>query len=224
MSCSWVIVTALLFTPNTFSEPNTEKSAEYDVYFGEAHVGELRYKITLKENKALQTQIRSEYSFQDFQQTNVQENEYDFEGRPIRKYLRTTGDSERTIIASFGKDSVHIVREEKGKRSTQTIPIPKGAEIRAKSEFWFLTVTPRIGKQYEYYRFDLTNLLWHKIRAVYSGKETIRVGKKDVVAHAITQTDLEGKVSIHEIKLWLDDNGVPLLMVSEKMRVERKSK
>lgn len=224
MPCLGFVVTVFLFAANASLRAGTEKSAEYDVFFGEAQVGELRYKIILKENKALQTQIRSEFSFQDFQQTNVQENEYDFEGRPIRKYHRATGDSERTMIASFGKDSVHIVREEKGKRSTQNIPIPKGAEIRAKSEFWFLTVNPRIGKQYEYYRFDLTNLLWHKIRVVYSGKETIRVGKKNVMAHAITQTDLERKVPIQEIKLWLDDNGVPLLMVSENMRIERKSK
>lgn len=140
----------------------------------------------------------------------IDETEYDSDGFPVRKYVkRTSPGVEETRSATFGDDVAYVVTEDNGEINKQTVPAPKGVELRAKSEFWFFKVRPRVGERNTYFRFDMDKLLWVETKVKYEGIRVVKLNGVETKANCITLAGLA--------KTWLTDDGKPIRVEAGKL-------
>ena len=193
----------------------TGPTAEMKVMVGGQQVGDawLTDKLTPGGGKKTQTKMALIYNNQ--KATVIEEVEYAADASPVRKYLRKDGpDGQQMRIATFSSGAAHVTDESGGQRKTSEVPVPKGADVRAASEFWFFKTQPARGATCNHYRFDMDKLAWVETKVKYVGPAQMVSGGKKYTTHLIT---IEGLG-----KAWLTDEGKPLRVEVGKLQLIRK--
>lgn len=95
----------------------------------------------------------------------------------------------------------------------QRFPALSGPPQARESEFWFLRAAPARGTRDRFQRFHEFELRWITVDVIYSGRRQVTVGERTVWAHAIESSD--------GVARYVDDAGLPVLIVEEAQRYER---
>src|SRR5947209_2964310 len=81
---------------------------------------------------------------------------YEPSGMPIQETLFGTKGSQRIkLVVTFGTKSTKVTATVAGQTHSQEFPYPKGANLREKSSFWFVTTRPHVGEVNAYSDFDI---------------------------------------------------------------------
>ena len=117
----------------------------------------------------------------------IQESVYDKTGRPVRKIQTTSigGEQAQNVVAVFDRSVVKVRISAGGKTKDQTFSIPIGTNTLASDEFWFVRDKVSPGDKTSYSRFDLTDLKWERIDALYKGTAPFTLDGKDVTANLV---------------------------------------
>ncbi len=144
----------------------------------------------------------------------VQETIYQKSGVPKQKSQTTTieGVPTYTIVAIFERGVVRLQAVMYGKSSETTIPVPTDLTIAEKFEFWFCRDKIPLKGQNTFYRFDLSTLKFERTKSIYQGRRSIMVGQRVRTANL---------VQVGDSKIYLDDRGDPIRIVSPGVLMER---
>jgi hypothetical protein len=198
MLASWIVASAIL----------PSATVTLDIFAGSQRVGEARVTSRVTPSGGKATQMHMSLAQGAQKSTVVEESEYASDGAPIRKYFRKIGGgSNEMVTATFDSANANVVTEKGGERSTKTVAVPSGADIRAACELWFIKTQPPVGAEVAYVRFDLSKLEWVAAKAKFVKKE------KDL-----------NLVEHDTGKAWLDSSGNLARLEAGRILFKRKPK
>jgi hypothetical protein len=144
---------------------------------------------------------------------------YDADGNPTRKNSETRAPASRNrrqVTVTFDAAGAIAVVEEDGNRSRRGVALVDKAPRANVSEFWFLRTQPKRGETLKVYSFSTEGLVWELLTITYTGPKEIPVAGKSVTGHEVV-TERGGKREV----AYLDDKGLPLLLLGDGVRMER---
>ncbi len=189
---------------------STEVKAEYDVFVDNQLAGKATLSRDFTPLRNLLSRMRVEIVAADGRVAVVnQESEYEPSGKPVRKMMMQ---GDQKISVAFGTDSARVKVEDASGSKESVVRAPVRAELKAASEFWFVTESPKRGDIWEYVRFDMGSLKWVASKVRYVGEESIKSAIGEVVCH---------RIDVDSHKTWVAADGLPVRLESGGMRLER---
>jgi len=214
-----LVVSALAFFSGHF-----QVETKLDLFDGDQWVGSGSYRESF-DHKGHRTSVIRLWSRADAvtQTTIVQTKVIDSQGFPIRAeetHSERTGKTlrERVWTVVFNSSGEAIVTERRGKRKfapRTSSPIPGYSRADA-SDLWFSKTHPQPGTQVSSTVFRIADQHWQIVVTTFVGRKWISVGGRQVEANEVL--DVRDGV---ERRLYLDDQGQPLLMRNGSLRTER---
>jgi hypothetical protein len=111
------------------------------------------------------------------------------------------------IVINYGATGAKMSVTAGAKHNSKEFPYPKGANLRDRSNFWFIAQKPKVGAVDAYTEFDFETSAWTARTAKYLGDEKIKYHGQLVNAHKILGTT---------DTMWVDDRNLPYRSLNNK--------
>jgi hypothetical protein len=196
--------------------------ASIDLTISEAgkKIGSARYEALLLPSHGRQTTLVMRFTVGARAGTVVSESEaVDSLGRQLEASFKVQRGSNLYLqaTATFARNGDASVKVTAGGRTrSRTLPAPKTTSRRDLSEFWFLKRTPPVGTWVRYEHLTLATMKWEPVRTTFVGRKSVSMHGRSVLANKMTQSVADAT----EV-FWLDDEGMPLVIETDKTRLER---
>lgn len=179
-------------------------------YVGESKIGWLSYKIDKAEFEGVQGyRIASVLNNRltvlgaDLTQLVTTVVNTDANYTPLMEdFTMSSGGKTTRVCATFKKDTIECTISAGSGSSTQTIPIPAGANLVGDAMFALVDPNPEIGKTYDMHYFNPLTLAVDELKVKVERKEKITVGGKDYDCVVLTNSTPMGDMTV-----WQDTTG-----------------
>jgi hypothetical protein len=143
--------------------------------------------------------------------------EVDAAGNWKKKTLEATANGRTAKAVATPKfDRAIVVIDADGKKMTREIAKATKTTTTDLTMKWFITHTPKVGESAKVQRFDLQRMRWSDVTYRYIGPKSVAIGGKHRAGFQLDRTEADKKTVVI-----LDAKGVPILMDSPDMRMER---
>jgi hypothetical protein len=149
----------------------------------------------------------------------VSQSSFAKDGSPQRKFQETfdgQGRSTGQVVVSFDEEGAQVVTILDGERTVIKRPLVATGNRKNVAEFWFIQAKPTAGALSNAFLFDLNALAWDLTTTKYLGVQPLSFDGLKFSAHALT---MEKGSSV--TKVWVDDDGLPILIDQGRVKMKR---
>lgn len=190
--------------------------AKLDVYVETRRVGEVVWEEKKLDGGGKSTVLVMTMQVDGASARVRQETVVDSTGRATRKINElVNGKARRLVVAELSPKGANLTITEDGKMSQKFVPVSEKVPLENPSEFWFRPTVPKVGSKAVYYNFDMSELTWRLEETLYEGKGTREAGGKKFTGHLLTSR--RGKIV-------MDEEGLPILLESEGLRMQKSNR
>lgn len=196
----------------------TENIAELDIFVDGKIQGQAKYTVHLDGKGQKVSDILMTREFKGKTASIRTQTWYAIDGKPVRTNQEMMSSGKRVQVnVLYSPKSALVVMQANGDRRNRTIELPEGASYAQPNEYWFLRDKPKDGATSQYTTLNIEKLEWEDGSAVYRGRAQLPNGAKGRMVHCVVQ-----KHNDSEIVAYLDDHGLPLMIMGKGILMVRK--
>jgi len=184
-----------------------------------ARVGYATVSQKLMPDGTKQVEMKMELRRENERTRVVTQSSYAADGSPLRKFQETfdaQGRSASQVVVSFDEGGAQVVSNDAGERKVINRPLTATGNRKNVAELWFIKQKPAKNAKANAFLFDLTNLTWDLTTTTYLGQVPLSFDGLKFNAHALTI-----EKGPHPTRVWVDDDGLPILIEQDRLKMKR---
>lgn len=208
------MMTASLFAVALLTQTPTEVSHSFDAYVNEVKVGNAIMSRKMLDGGGRQLNLQLRMSQQGSEVSVRQETVYAKDGSQVRATLETVVNrtDRQFLSARFDERGARVTRTAGGKSTETTVVLSDKAPRDNDSIYWLNGKTPKAGEKAVFYYLNLARMEWKLQEWVFRGPDSVMLDGTKVACY---------KMSNATQQAWIDGQGMPLLVITEDMKLVR---